>query len=115
MKNLYSTLSELVAESNEISDEEYRLAGISKGLRKSNDEGILVGITNICDNYGRYDGIDCEGQIFYRGINLQDFWMTVIRESIALKRLRICYYLGVFWRTNCFRIFGKNKKPYIAG
>ncbi len=73
MKNLYSTLSELVAESNGISDEEYRLAGISKGLRKSNDEGILVGITNICDNYGRHDGIDCEGQIFYRGINLQDF------------------------------------------
>lgn len=73
MQNLYSTLSELTTEINRIPDEEYSLAGISKGLRKPSGEGILVGITNICDNYGKCDGKDCEGQIFYRGINLQEF------------------------------------------
>jgi len=67
----YSKLSELVKLENNIPYKEYSAAGIAKGLRKSNGEGILVGITNVCDNYGKLSGEDCEGKIFYRGVDLQ--------------------------------------------
>lgn len=67
----YSKLSKLVETKNNIPDDEYSTAGIAKGLRKSNGDGILVGITNICNNYGKLSGEDCEGKIFYRGIDLQ--------------------------------------------
>lgn len=72
----YSKLSKLVETQNNIPDDEYHLAGIAKGLRKSNGDGILAGITTICDNYGKLSGKDCKGKIFYRGIDLQ----TIIED-----------------------------------
>ncbi len=80
----YSRLSELVKLRNSIPDEEYTAAGIAKGLRNSDGEGILVGITNVCDNYGKLLEEDCEGKIFYRGVDLQ----AIIDDIYAGKRRR---------------------------
>lgn len=70
--NLYSNLANLINECNRIPYNEYEALGISKGLRKSDNSGILVGITSICNNYGSRDGKACEGRIIYRGIDIQD-------------------------------------------
>ena len=70
--NLYSQLINSINECNQISYNEYKALGISKGLRKTDNSGILVGITSICDNYGSKDGEACEGKIIYRGIDIKE-------------------------------------------
>lgn len=73
----YSDSISLLIKENRIANEEYLAAGIERGLRKTNGEGILVGLTSICDNYGKVSGKDCDGKIYYRGIELDDIVASV--------------------------------------
>lgn len=68
--DIYSQLVDLCEQCNKISSDKYIDLGITKGMRKSDGSGILVGITSISDSYGHMDDKECEGKITYRGIDL---------------------------------------------
>lgn len=57
---------------NIIEDVCYQRVGITKGLRKTDGNGILVGLTSISEVYGKENGENCEGKIYYRGIDIED-------------------------------------------
>ena len=53
----------------------YRKYDVKRGLRDINGQGVLAGLTNISDiiSQGRYGEIvPCEGELYYRGIRIQD-------------------------------------------
>lgn len=70
--DFYRRLAESCRQSCRLTREDYLSAGIDRGLRNINGQGILAGITCISKNYGSRNGQPCEGSIFYRGKNLQD-------------------------------------------
>lgn len=72
----YKGYVETIIKNNEIPISNYLKNGIVKGLRQRNGNGILLGYTNISEVYGRFDGNDCKGKIFYRGIDLE----TIVSE-----------------------------------
>lgn len=70
--------------SNTIDDVHFQQAGIRKGLRKTDGNGILVGLTSISEVYGKNDaGENCEGKIYYRGIDIEDIVGTSSYEETA--------------------------------
>ena len=70
--DFYKRLAERCRQSCCLTREDYFSAGIDRGLRKVNGQGILAGITCISENYGSRNGQPCEGNIFYRGRNLRE-------------------------------------------
>lgn len=68
--DIYSQLVGLCEKCNKIANDEYTSLGIAKGMRKSDGNGILVGLTTISDNYGKLHNKACEGKITYRGVDL---------------------------------------------
>lgn len=76
-KDLFETLSELAKTNNSIKPEYYEKYNVKRGLRNNNGTGVLVGLTEIGDVRG-YELINdqkvpCKGELFYRGIELQEF------------------------------------------
>lgn len=58
---------------------------VKRGLRDKNGKGVLTGLTEIGDVHS-YDVIDgksvpCEGQLFYRGINIEDIVSGFLSEN----------------------------------
>lgn len=62
---------------NTIDNQLYQQYDVKKGLRNEDGTGVLVGLTKIADvvGYKKENGkkVDCEGQLFYRGIDVFDF------------------------------------------
>lgn len=69
-------LSELSKKSSYIDPELYTKYDVKRGLRDLNGKGVLVGITEISEVISTkiVDGksVPCDGQLFYRGYNVQD-------------------------------------------
>jgi len=69
-------LTKLCVDNNKINPKLYALYDVKKGLRDINGKGVLTGLTEISEIRGSkmIDGISvpCEGQLFYRGINVED-------------------------------------------
>ena len=61
---------------NKIDNELYSKYDVKKGLRNEDGTGVLVGLTKIADvvGYKRVENkkVDCEGELYYRGINVSD-------------------------------------------
>ena len=54
----------------------YETYNVKRGLREKGGKGVLTGLTEIGDvhSFEVVDGktVPCEGQLFYRGINIED-------------------------------------------
>lgn len=54
----------------------YSEYGVKRGLRNSDGTGVLAGISQVSNVHGYYidefERVPCEGQLFYRGINVRD-------------------------------------------
>lgn len=84
MKKNYSEITEYIKElamlstsNNKIVPEMYSEHNVKKGLRDIDGNGVVTGLTEISqikakeiDENG--DAVPCEGQLFYRGINVRD-------------------------------------------
>jgi citrate synthase len=78
-------LSELAKESSYIDPELYTKYDVKRGLRDVNGKGVLVGITDISEvNSTQKIGdqlLPCDGQLFYRGYNVQDIVKNIPGDS----------------------------------
>ena len=63
----------------------YRKYDVKRGLRDINGQGVLAGLTNISDIISRKEIggeiVPCEGELYYRGIRLQDLVQGFIRDG----------------------------------
>ena len=61
----------------------YRKYDVKRGLRDINGQGVLAGLTNISDIISRKEIggeiVPCEGELYYRGIRIQDLVQGFIR------------------------------------
>ena len=78
-------LAELSKKSSYIDPELYTTYDVKRGLRDLNGRGVLVGITEISEvNSKKFvDGkeVPCDGQLFYRGYNVQDLVKNLPNEQ----------------------------------
>lgn len=69
-------LSKYVTRANQIDPELYTKLDVKRGLRDINGKGVLAGLTEISEVQSKkeVDGVmvPCEGQLFYRGVNVED-------------------------------------------
>ena len=81
---LFKIFSKYIKEDNKIEKKSYHEYNIKHGLRNDDGTGVLVGITHIAEVVG-YDVIDekrvpKEGELFYRGINVDEIIEGVEKE-----------------------------------
>ena len=66
----------MVIRNDTITDELYQRFDVKRGLRDLNGKGVVTGLTNISEiiSFKEVDGerIPCDGQLWYRGYNVQD-------------------------------------------
>ena len=78
-------LAELSRESSYIDPELYTKYNIKRGLRDLNGKGVLVGITDISEIISKKKVDDkevpCDGQLFYRGYNVQEIIKKMPKDS----------------------------------
>ncbi len=65
-------LSELCESNNHIASELYTHYDVKRGLRDSDGRGVLTGLTDISTVNGYKNNVPCEGELFYRGVNVND-------------------------------------------
>ena len=91
-------LAELSKKSSYIDPELYTTYDVKRGLRDLNGKGVLVGITEISEvNSKKFvDGkeVPCDGQLFYRGYNVQDLVKNLpLEQHFGFEE---CTYLLLF-------------------
>jgi citrate synthase len=67
--------SKLILDQGVIDNELYRKFDVKRGLRDISGKGVVVGLTEISEIIGTLDSgeeVSCEGQLFYRGINVEN-------------------------------------------
>ncbi len=78
-------LAELSRESSYIDPELYTKYNVKRGLRDLNGKGVLVGITDISEIISKKKVDDkevpCDGQLFYRGYNVQEIIKKMPKDS----------------------------------
>lgn len=78
-------LSEMSKKSSYINPDLYQEYDVKRGLRDVNGKGVLVGITEISEVNSTkiVDGksVPCDGQLFYRGYNVQEIIKNQPKES----------------------------------
>lgn len=83
--NAIARYSALVAQNGLIDPELYGKYEVKRGLRDISGKGILAGLTEISEvrSYTMVDNdmIPCEGELFYRGINIKDIVKGFISEN----------------------------------
>ena len=91
MANVYSEitpeirdLADLCVKNGRIDPELYTKYDVKRGLRDLNGKGVLTGLTEISEIRSTkvVDGkeVPCEGQLFYRGINVEDLIRGCVRD-----------------------------------
>ena len=70
-------LAELSSSNNHITPDLYAKHNVFRGLRDMNGNGVVTGLTEISrikakDHDADGNEITCEGQLYYRGINVRD-------------------------------------------
>ena len=83
MENLteYVEKQASLCQQHDVIDKElYARYGVKRGLRDENGQGVLTGLTNISQiiAFKDVDGqkVPCDGQLLYRGYDVQDRWET---------------------------------------
>lgn len=90
-KNIYSEITPQIMElsqlctSHKIDPALYDKYQVKRGLRDINGKGVLTGLTEVGDIHA-YDIINgeqhpCEGQLFYRGYNLEDIVAGFLKDD----------------------------------
>ncbi len=71
-----NALAERCMAEGRIDSELYTKFEVNRGLRDLRGRGVLTGLTEVSEvnSYEERDGqlIPCEGQLFYRGVNIKD-------------------------------------------
>ncbi len=79
------SLSELCLKGSTIDPALYTKYQVNRGLRDVNGKGILTGLTEISDiqSSKEVDGktVPCEGELYYRGINIEDIVAGFLQEK----------------------------------
>lgn len=95
-----TNLSELCLENSSIDPSLYLKYDVKRGLRDINGKGVLTGLTEIAEvrSYITVDSemIPCEGQLFYRGIDIEE----IVKGFVSEKRFG-------FEETTYLLLFGK--------
>lgn len=78
-------LTELCCSNNSIDSELYTKYNVNRGLRDLNGNGVLTGLTEISEIISSkiVDGqkVSCEGELYYRGVNVEDIVSGFIKEN----------------------------------
>ena len=78
-------LSEICMKNSVINPELYGKYDVKRGLRDISGRGVLTGLTDISEIQSyimeEEDMIPCDGQLFYRGINIQEIVSGFIKEK----------------------------------
>lgn len=78
-------LSQLCRDNSSIEAELYKKYNVNRGLRDLNGNGVLTGLTEISEIEASklIDGekVPCDGQLFYRGLNIKDLVGGFIRDQ----------------------------------
>ncbi len=78
-------LTDICFENSRIPVELYGKYDVKRGLRDLNGQGVLAGLTKISNvqAYREEDGkkIPCEGELYYRGINVEDLTQGFIQDG----------------------------------
>lgn len=78
-------LSEICMKNSIINPELYGKYDVKRGLRDISGRGVLTGLTDISEIQSyimeEEDMIPCDGQLFYRGINIQEIVSGFIKEK----------------------------------
>lgn len=97
-EDIFHKLALKAKENNSIKPEYYDLYDVKRGLRNPNGTGVLVGVTEIGDVRGyTLEGgkkIPQEGELYYRGIEIQEFVKGYQKESRF--GFEECIYLLLF-------------------
>jgi citrate synthase len=67
-----------------IDNELYQKFDVKRGLRDINGKGVVAGLTEISEIIGTLDSgedVSCEGQLFYRGINIENLVKGFMDEN----------------------------------
>ena len=69
-------LANTLREHSAFDDQMYVKYGVKRGLRNPDGTGVLAGITRVSNVHGyvinEYERVPCEGELFYRGISIED-------------------------------------------
>ncbi len=99
--------SEMATQSNKIDPTLYTKYDVKRGLRDVSGRGVTAGLTEICEvkayNLLNDKMVPCEGELYYRGINIKDI-VKGFTSSNIFGFEEVCYLL----------LFGElpNKKEY---
>ena len=79
-------LSQLSNAANGITPEMYPKYNVMRGLRDINGNGVVAGLTEISQIKAKEIGSDgvevpCEGELYYRGINIRDLVSGFVRDN----------------------------------
>lgn len=78
-------LADLCKRNTLIDPELYTKYDVKRGLRDISGKGVLTGLTEICEiiSYSIVDNdyIPCEGKLYYRGVDVEDFISGFINEK----------------------------------
>ena len=70
------SLAERLCKAEAFDDKLYTKFGVKRGLRNYDGTGVLAGITRVSNVHGylinEYERVPCEGELFYRGVSIQD-------------------------------------------
>ena len=92
------TLCDEFTKYNHIDSSYYDRLEVKRGLRNSDGTGVLAGLTLICNvhgyliNEGERQPID--GELIYRGININDLVDVCRRTDLVMKKPYICCCLA---------------------
>ncbi|MCR5717392.1 MAG: citrate/2-methylcitrate synthase [Lachnospiraceae bacterium] len=94
----YATGKARLCQANDaISDELFREYGVNRGLRDANGKGVLTGLTNISTIIAFKDvnGVHepCDGELFYRGYNVQDLVRKYVEQEASFGFEKTAYLL----------------------
>ncbi len=77
--------TQIAEKHNVIEPELFKVHEVMQGLRDKNGKGVLTGLTNVSDvvAFKNVDGeqVPCEGELYYRGINVTDIVDSCIEEK----------------------------------
>ena len=93
-------LTELCYQHGQIDLDLYGKYDVKRGLRDINGKGVLAGLTKISNVQATkiVDGkeVPCEGNLYYRGINIRDLTDGFIRDN--RRGFEETAYLLLFWK-----------------
>lgn len=92
--------AQLCIKYGEVDSELYNICGVKRGLRDINGQGVVAGLTNISKitafKMENGEKIPCDGELLYRGYDIQDLIIGNLGRKIYMKKVHIYYYLENF-------------------